>query len=301
MAQRGIDLDRLIVLSHAVETESFYKAAERLGVGESAISQQVEGLALECGLPLVTKHGRAISATPLGHELARVGRRIRTESERATKIVADYRAGMGGRLTVGASLTAGAFLAPLALANLRHTHPALTVSLQIGYSSAVVEAVLDELADVGVIEVAVQHPEILVSPFYRDVLRCIVSADHPLAERTVAAAALKGETLILREPGSGMREAVSAALAQTGVTFEHTIEIGSAEAIRAAVKVGLGIAWVSSLTQVEAKGLATINLSDLSIERAVSVIRRRDREPTPAARAFIEALEHAALDIGENP
>ncbi|TAM73428.1 LysR family transcriptional regulator [bacterium] len=300
MAENQLNLNHLISLSHVVETGSYSKAAERLGLSQPEISQQIEELTQACGLPLVTKHGRTIAPTPLGQELARVGRRIRTESEHAAKIAADHRAGIGGRLTVGASLTAGAFLAPLALANLRRTHPALVVSLQIGYSGDIVEAVIDELADVGIIEVPVQRSELLVSPFYRDVLRCIVSADHPLAGRTVTAASLKDETLILRELGSGMREAVSAALGQAGLTFEHTIEIGSAEATRAAVGVGLGITWISALTQMEAKGLAVISISDLSIERAVSVIRRRDREPTPAARAFIEALEHAALDIGEN-
>ncbi|TAM56570.1 LysR family transcriptional regulator [bacterium] len=301
MAVPRFDLNQLVALWHVVEARSFTQAAERAGMTHAALLQQIESLTRACGSPLVIEHGRAVEPTPLGQELARIGQRLRSEGEHAAKAAEDYLAGVGGRLTVGASLTAGALLAPHALAQLRHTHPALNISLQIGFSSDIIQAVVNELADLGIIEVPVQHPELTVSPFYRDVLRCVCSAQHPLAGQTVSVSALKNEPLIQREQGSGMREAIDTALRQAGLAFEHTIEIGSAEGIRAAVGVGLGITWVSALSQLDKKGLAVINVTDLAIERTISIIRRRGADPTPAMRAFMGALEHAALDIGENP
>ena len=270
-------------------------------MSQPAISQQIRELSESCGLPLVVQRGRATAPTPLGEELAKIGRRLRVEGERATKLVGEYRSGTGGRLTVAASLTTGASLVPMALVRLRATHPGLAVALRIENTAEVVDDSVEELVDIGVIEGPVKRAELLVTPFYHDVLQCLVPESHPLARRSVPASALLGETLILREPGSGTRDVVLQALRESGIAFERTLEIGSAEAIRVAVASGLGITWASPLTAGQARALAPVDVVDLRIERTMSVIRRRDLAPTPAAEAFVEALSHVALDTGSAP
>ncbi|MDE2573088.1 MAG: LysR family transcriptional regulator [bacterium] len=297
MAEKSLSLHQLIALSHVVEQGSITRAAEQLDISQPSVSQQIKELAEACGMPLIVQRGRGVAPTALGETLAAIGRRLRIEAERASKAVADHRSGTGGRLLVGASLTTGAFLAPLALLRLRDTRPQLAVELRIANTAEVIEFTADELVDIGVVEGSVQRTELLVAPFHRDLLQCMSAANHPLANRRVEARALLGETLILRERGSGTREAVVSALHDAGLAFARTLEIGSAEAIRVAVAAGLGISWISPLTSEQSPSLCEIDVSDLRIERTMSVIRRRDLAPTPAVEAFVAALHGVALEI----
>lgn len=280
-------------LAAVVEHGSFTRAAKALGVSQAAVSQQVRDLERGCGLPLIVQHGRLLTTTSLGKELASIGRNISLESRRAAKSVAEHAQGDKGHITIGASMTIGVYLVPAILARLQKRRPGVGVQLEIANTEVIAQATVDGIVDIGVVEGSVKRPELHAEAFARDELRCIARRGHELRGRSVFLEQLADETLLLREPGSGSRETLLDGLAARGFAFSRVIEIGNAEAIFGAVCAQLGITWASELA-IAAHDVATIEqlqVKDLQLARTLRYIRRRDLAPSPAMLAFLELLE----------
>lgn len=292
MATLPLNVNQLVVLATVVEHGNYTRAAEALGVSQPSVSQQMRELERACGLPLVEQRGRALAPTSLGDELATLGRRIRLDARRGAKLVADHNAGLAGKLTIGASMTTGAYYLPRVLVQLRAGRPGIAVDVEIANTADVAQATVDELVDFGVVEGHVDRPELLYQRVGTDVLACIASAHHPLAGRAPALADVLEETLLLREPGSGTREAVLDALAARAARFDATIDVGSNDAILQAVAEGLGIAWLSERAVAANAGrpIATIDVRDVTVTRELGVVRRRDRALAPTAQHLVDAL-----------
>jgi len=286
-------INGLMSLAAVVEHGSFTRAARALGVSQAAVSQQVRDLERSCGLPLIVQHGRILTTTSLGKELASIGRNISLEARRAMKCIGEHVDGHEGHITIGASMTIGVYLMPAILARLQKKRPGIHVQIEIANTEAIAQAAVDGLVDIGVVEGTVKRPELLITAFARDELRCIAPRGHRLRARPVRLEELAGETLLLREPGSGSRETLLEGLGARAFSFASVIEIGNPEAIFGAVCAGLGISWASELA-VAAHNAATIERlddEDLRVSRTLCYVRRRDLAPAPAMVAFLELLE----------
>ncbi len=284
----------LITLAVVREHGSFTRAAEVLGITQPSVSQQIRELERVAGLPLVQNRGRSIVLTPLGVELADIGARLSVERERAVRLAADHRAGIAGRLIVGASMTTSAYVVPKALALLRKGRPDVTTDLRVGNTHGVADMVSNDVVDIGVIEGFVDRPELSVTPFAKDRLVCIVPPDDALLDSEHSASALQGTTLLVREDGSGTRSAVVGALESRGFVFSRIAEFGSNEAIKEGVINKLGIAWVPEISvrsELAAGTLRKVEFADSAIEREFSVVRRRDQDTTPLGKEFIAILQ----------
>jgi DNA-binding transcriptional LysR family regulator len=290
---RPFNVTQLMTLSAVAQFGSFTRAAEALGVSQPSVSQQIRELETTAGLPIVKPRGRSVSLTPLGRELAEIGRRISVERARASRVAARHREGAEGHLLIAASMTTSAHLLPQVIARLQKERPDAAIELLSANTVDVASMVIDDAVDVGVIEGDLNRPELLVTPFARDRLICIARADHPLAGTILSPADVAHETLLVREDGSGTRQVVLDALSAQGFRFRRTLLLGANETIRNAVGFEIGIAWLSQ-TLVEsdlARGvLCELTFSTPPIERDFSIIRRRDAMPTPLGEAFIDAL-----------
>ncbi|GAC1541578.1 MAG: LysR family transcriptional regulator [Vulcanimicrobiaceae bacterium] len=293
MRETSPSINGLMSLAAVVEHGSFTRAARALGVSQAAVSQQVRDLERGCGLPLVVQHGRVLTTTSLGKELASIGRNISLESRRAAKSVAEHVQGHKGHVTIGASMTIGVYLVPAILARLQKTRPGIHVQIEIANTEVIAQATVDGIVDIGIVEGSVKRPELLTEAFARDELRCIAPRGHALRGRPIVLEQLADETLLLREPGSGSRETLLDGLAARAFAFSRVIEIGNAEAIFGAVCAGLGITWASELAVAthDAATIERLDVEDLYLSRTLRYIRRRDLAPSPAMLAFLELLE----------
>jgi DNA-binding transcriptional LysR family regulator len=284
----------LMTLSVVAQHGSFTRAAEALGVTQPSVSQQIREIEHAAGLPVVLQKGRSITLTPLGLDLAEIGRRIAAERTRAGRVAARHKEGAEGRLTVGASMTTSAHLLPRVVSRLQRERPDATIEVRTGNTFDVAQMVTDDVVDIGVVEGDVDRTELIVTPFTNDRLVCIVSAKHHLKGEHLQPEEVRNETLLLREDGSGTRQIVLRTLASQGFHFKRTLLFGTNETIRNAVHYGIGIAWLSriSLEADLASGLIReLTFSTPPIERQFSFVRRRDTTPTPLGEAFIAALK----------
>jgi DNA-binding transcriptional LysR family regulator len=291
---RQLNITQLVTLSLVAKHQSFTRAAESMGVSQPSVSQQVRELERACSCPLVLQQGRRLKLTPLGEDLAQIGAHIALDRERAVRRILSHRAGVAGHVVVGASMTAGAYLLPRALARYGSTHPQVRIDVRIANTLDVAEMVSEDIADVGVVEGPLTRDELVVTPFAIDQLRCSASPRSPLANIALLRPAdFATATLLLREPGSGTREVVMQALNDAGITFGRLAVFGTIEAIKQAVTEGLGVAWLPVIAvqaELKAKTLVQLDVESVVVERRFSIVRRRGTAPSSAAKEFVEML-----------
>jgi DNA-binding transcriptional LysR family regulator len=291
---RQLNITQLVTLSLVAKYQSYTRAGESMGVSQPSVSLQVRELEKACSTQLVFAQGRRLKLTPLGEDLAQIGAHIALDRERAVRKILSHRAGEAGNVVVGASMTAGAYVLPRALARYESAHPNVRVDVRIANTSDVAEMISEDIADVGVVEGPLTRDELVVTPFAIDRLRCFASPRSPLAHvPSLQPSDFATATLLLREPGSGTREVVIAALNAAGITFGRLAVFGTIEAIKQAVAEGLGVAWLPSIAvraELKSKTLVQLDVGGVVVERPFSTVRRRDTAPSVAAKEFVEVI-----------
>ncbi|QCR18780.1 LysR family transcriptional regulator [Agrococcus sp. SGAir0287] len=121
----------LRALRTVLEAGSLTAASERLGFTQSALSKQIAALEAAAGAPLLVRRPRGVVPTEAGRRLARHAAAVLDRLEVAARELEVLDATVGGRVALGAFPAAAARLVPVALARLRHEHPAVDVELAI--------------------------------------------------------------------------------------------------------------------------------------------------------------------------
>lgn len=228
---------------HAVALEGgFTAAARRLGISQPAVTVQVKALEDAYQVQLFHRHGRTVRPTATGQELFDLTRRMKVLEREAD----DMLRAEGGLRRGHARLAAdGPFHVMPLIAAIRAELPALSLAVSIGNSDAVLGSLLDFEAELGVLGEYVPDDRFAVLAAARHPIVLMIPRGHPWAGRDeVTIAELTDQPMILREPGSGTRRSFEAALARAGVLPRTVLEIGSREAVREAVALGLGLAVV---------------------------------------------------------
>jgi len=284
-----VTLRQLEIFEAVARHASITRAAEELHLTQPAVSMQVKQLEHQVGLALTESAGRRLRLTPAGAELREHGRRIAEQ-------LADLQAAMDalrglerGVLRISVVSTANYFLPPL-LARYGQEHPGLRVQLQVGNRDAVLGALADNEADLAITGQPPDTAEVQAEDFMDNPLVVIASPQHPLAQRArVPLAALGGQTLLVREPGSGTRAAMERHFSAHGLVWRAGSELGTNEAIKQAVRAGLGLGVVSAQTvelEVETARLAVLRIDSFPIVRRWFVVHRARKRLSPAAAAF---------------
>ncbi|MFP5462852.1 MAG: LysR substrate-binding domain-containing protein, partial [Gammaproteobacteria bacterium] len=134
-------------------------------------------------------------------------------------------------------------------------------------------------------------PPVTATPFLANPLVVIAAADHPLAgRRAVPIEALADEEFVLREPGSGTRQAAESFFAEHDIVLRPRLELGSNEAVKKAVAAGFGLAIVSmhAVEDAERENLAVLPVKGFPIDSQWHLVHPAARALSPPARAFLE-------------
>lgn len=296
----AVTLRQLRLLLALAEHGSVTSAARAEGVTQPALSQSLRALERRLGVTLATRAGRRLVLTGAAHTAVEYARRIlrlTAEAESAMQEIAGLKR---GALSIGASTVPGTYLLPRLLGDFRARHPEIQLGLRIGDTRQVADWVGRGAVDFGVIGETRDSIALSVTPFRRDELVVIAPASHPLARRrTIDAAALATEPLILREPGSSTRETLERALAAAGRAPTILFELGSTEAILQAVAAGLGASVVSELA-VEGghhpRRIRVRRATRLDLTRYLAVVVHPDARLSPAAALFMTQLRSSPVD-----
>lgn len=292
--------ERLRIFAEVATQGGFTRAAESLCLSQPNVSTQVKLLEQELGAALFRQVGRRVQLTAAGETLYRYAQDIFQLAREAEGAVHGIQGLERGALRVGGSMTPGVYVLPGMLGRFKRAHPGLHLRLEIGNSASVRALLHQGELDVGV--VGKQEPaerQLEQDPFLEDELALVVAPEHPWAERReVAPDELAEAGLIAREPGSGTRAAVEAALRQRGCDVPPAMEIGSTEAIKLAVAAGLGVTILSRCTvaaELRRGELREVRLAGGPIRRCFYLLYPRARRPGGPEAAFVQFLrEHAS-------
>jgi len=285
-------LRSLVVLA---EERHFTRAAARLHIAQPALSQQIAKLERELGLPLVDRTTRRVELTDAGRALVGRARTALAEVDAARAEMQERSGLLTGTVTIGVTRTPGPVDVPRLLAGYHRRHPGIALSVREGLSRELAGDLRADALDVAILT----EPSgdalrgIERRPLAAEALVLAVAHGHRLAgRRRVRVADLRDEALIAFPPGATIRDQVEEAAAAAEFRPAVPFESGAVSRMRAKVGEGLGVA-VLPRSDAERPGpaVATIALTAPTLVHRVSLARRADRIPSPAARALLADLE----------
>jgi DNA-binding transcriptional LysR family regulator len=288
-----VDLHRLRTFQALSETLHFRHAAERLGITQSAVSQQIASLEKDLGATLFERIGRRVYLTPAGEVLAREAVKVLSTVSRAREAVGAVSKGDAGRLRVGASTTPGIYLLPEVLGRFRTGFPLIELDFKIANSSRIEALSVANEFDLGVCGFRPTHEELFEVELGEDRITAVAAPALIGKTRRVRPGDLARWPLVARERGSATRTAVERALASLGVELVPAFELPSPEAIVRAAEAALGYAFVSARAAgeaIEMGRLVEIRVHGLDVRRSLFAVYHRDKQVTPPMRELMDLL-----------
>jgi DNA-binding transcriptional LysR family regulator len=276
---------------------NYTRAGEEINLSQPSVSVRIHQLESELRVKLFEQLGKKVVLTDAGQLLVPYANRVIAAVDDAHHAVDELQGLERGSLRIGASTTPGMYLVPQVVARFKRSHPKIDIHLRIKDTREVEDGVLNNEFDFGFVGGHLAAAEVSAHAWLTDELLLVVSPDHRLRnKKTVRKQDLEGESFIVRESGSATRATIVTQLQQANFELETVIEMENPESIKKAVQSGLGIAFISKFaiaTELKAKTLTAIRVRDLTINRELKIVHRKDKHLSRAAVAFIEmARDH---------
>jgi DNA-binding transcriptional LysR family regulator len=292
MTQRLPDLDALELLVAVAETGSLGQAAARQGISQPSASSRMRTLERRLGVQLLIRSTSGSRLTAAGLVVTDWARAVLDQAHALVEGAAALASRQRDRLRVAASLTIAEHLMPGWLLSLRAAQPDVHVELQVTNSTHVIEGLRGGDADIGFIEGRGAPKDLHSRAVGRDRLVVVVAPGHPWARkrRALRPVELATTPLLLREPGSGTRETLEAALAPHGGPAEPALELGATAPLRSAAASGTAPAVLSALAVADdiAAGRLVEVASELPLDRILRAVWSRGRELPEPARHLLQ-------------
>ena len=291
-------LEQLRIFVAVAEQQHVTRAAEALGLTQSAASAAIAALEKRYDTRLFHRVGRGIVLTDEGQRFLAEARAVLSRAEAAEQALAEMAGLKQGILRIQASQTVGGYWLPRHLLDFRSRHPGIRLEFSIANTEQVAAAVRDGGADLGFVEGKVADPLLVSREIARDRLMLVVGAGHPWASRRrVAPADLTKTRWILREKGSGTRAMFERALSGLEIkpsALDVVLELPSNEAVRSAVITGAAATVLSASVLVAGLEAELLHAPSLPLpDRAFYVLTHKERQLSRAAAALLSAIKPA--------
>lgn len=295
-----MDLKRLKSMTVLAEELHFGRAAERLGIAQPALTQQIQSLEREIGVQLFSRTKRSVRLTISGQVM--LGEAVRTlqQVERTVLVVKQAGRGQLGHIEigfVGSAVFAGVL--SRAIARYRAANPLVEFRLnELGILPQLQDVASGRL-DIGIIRLPVKSlvPELAVTAIYRDPIILAIPARHPLAKlKAVPAGRLRNEPFVAVQiqEGVGFNAQVAELCAIAGLTPQITQRAGQFTALAGMVAGGLGLAFVpSSVKNLKIPDVVYRPVANSDQKSDLAMVHRKS-ERAPVLLSFIKELKHAA-------
>ncbi|ARJ43043.1 LysR family transcriptional regulator [Pantoea alhagi] len=281
-----ITLRQIEVFTEVLKSGSTTQASQQLALSQSAVSAALADLEGQLGVQLFDRVGKRLVVNEHGRLLYP---RAVGLLEQAIDIEQLFRED-NGAIRLYASSTIGNYLLPGMLAAWRRDYPQLPLELSVGNSQDVINAVADFRVDLGLIEGPCHLSDIISEPWLQDELVVFAAPDTPLRQQPVTLESLAAAPWILREHGSGTREIVDYLLLSHLPHFQLALELGNSEAIKHAVRHGMGISCLSRRViaeQLETGSLVEIKVPLPTLSRTLYRIHHRQKHISKALSRFL--------------
>ncbi|GEN24837.1 LysR family transcriptional regulator [Halomonas cupida] len=284
-----ITLRQLEVFVAVARLGTVSAAAVRLKLSQSATSQALSDLEHQLGVALFERPGRRLTLNDIGHRLLPRAEQMLDQLQEFMVAAHEPDDALQGMLMVAASATIGTYLLPPLAGQFGALHPGVDLRLRLRNTGEVIADIQRFEADLGLIEGRCHEPGLASEAWCEDRMEIVCAPNHPLAQLgTIDDEGLAREDWILREPGSGSREVLEAAVLPRVTRLRVRMELGQHEAIKQAVAAGLGLGCLSRLSvrgELE-RGELKVLSHDLPLTRHFSLVWHPGRYRSPVWQAF---------------
>ena len=280
-------------------------AARALFITQPAATARIQRLEENLGAKLFVR-------TPRGMRLTEAGSAFLPQAHRALDAIADGRrmvnaveGGGAGRLALGAAPALSTYVLPAVLKRFSVSHPRVRVSVTTGHSEEILQLLLAEKVDVGLVR-ALRHPEIVSTPLYEERLVLVVQPGHRFAATgRTRLLEMAREQLVTFDRASGYTELTTALFRDAGVRPEGVMELDNIEATKKMVQEGFGVALLPQTAvagELDAGTLCGVRIEDAeAVRRRLVAIRRRDRPPSGSVASFLGLLSSLDVELTSPP
>lgn len=282
---------------------SISEAARVHGLSQPAASKRIASLERSMGVSLIERTPAGSRLTGEGLVVADWAGKVLATVEQMSDAVATMRANTAADLRLASSMTIAEHLVPVWLSALRAMRSDLHVGLRVTNSQDVQRLVVEEQADLGLIESSSWDRRLDAKALAHDRLAVVVSPGHRWARRRspLTLDELAAAQLIVREPGSGTRETLDRLLGSMP-RAEPLLEMGSNAAVKGAVRAGAGPAVLSLLAvrdEIRSDRLTEVAVAGMDLRRVLYAVWRRGRRLDKESSALLSIASR--YPAGEAP
>jgi DNA-binding transcriptional LysR family regulator len=296
-----LDSRQLRAFRVLARTGSFTQTARELHLTQSGISHSMKALETEIGCRLLDRLGKKVVLTQAGEQLLQHTEKILHEMEAARESLTQLGKWGRGRLRLGASTTACQHLIPPVLREFKESFPDHAISLEPGDTPELVASLLRQRIDLALSLEVEREPQLEFHPLFTDELQFLVAAQHPwaLAGR-VERSEIPRQNYILYSKRSVTFRLIENYFRREQMVLNAVIEVGSMEATKELVKLGLGISilapWVAK-KEIEEGSLVALPLGRKKLSRRWGIIHWRGKRLNLAEETFIGLCDSACAPL----
>jgi DNA-binding transcriptional LysR family regulator len=288
-----MDFDQLETFLEVARHTSFSKAAEKRFRTQPAISSQIRALEDEVGAKLFDRSGGKVSLTGAGKAFQKYVEETLEARRAMLTAIGEMERVPKGEIVVGANEATCLHVLPEVFAEFKKQYPEVNVGIQRAERGKILESIIDNSVDFGVVSIPVADNRLTVVQIHRDELVVIAAPNHPLSKLKSKSAAVSDVVkfpLLLPKLGR-TRDAIEALFHERNLKPIISMELDSSELLKRFVAADVGVGFIARsnvLEDVKAGVLAAIPMSDALIKRDLALVFRKDKALSRAALAFID-------------
>lgn len=290
---RRVTLRQLQIFEAVMRLGGYTRAGEALHLTQPTISMQVKKLSDALGLPLLERVGRQIHPTAVGRDVYAAAQDILGRMVALGDSVSERRGVVEGELCI-AVITAATYFMPHLLGAFIGKHPSVQPRLTVTNRAKALERLKSNVDDLLIMGRVPRELAVAAHPFIDNELVVAAAPGHALAgARSITLERLSRERFLVREPGSGTRQAVDRQFAEQGIKITPYMELGSSEAIKQGVMAGLGFSVLSRHNlRLELAGshIVLLDVEGFPLKRRWYAVHLKSKRLTLAARTFLEFI-----------
>jgi DNA-binding transcriptional LysR family regulator len=298
-----MNLETLRLYCDVVRLRSFSRGASANEVSQSAASQAVQQLEADLDVNLLDRTKRPFTVTPEGGIFYEACRQLLDRFEQAKARISSARTRLDGTVRVAAIYSVGLHDVSRHLQTFMSDHPQARVLLECLHPQKVVEAVINDEADIGIMSYPPPIRSLTVIPWRSEKMVIVCHPSHRFARRRlVKAADLNGEKFVAFDPDLGIRKAIDRSLKQRNVKVNVVMEFDNIETIKQAIAIDAGVSILPRPTVLKEVGIGSLAAVPLDIPdllRPVGIIHRKQKQLSPTVARFIDSLRKVGSEAGE--
>lgn len=300
---RQLTLRQLQIFETVVRLGGYTRAAEALHLSQPTVSMQIKKLSETLDLHLLEQVGRVIHPTAAGRAVYETTREILGGIAALDDLTSELKGVVRGDLSI-AVITTAAYFMPHLLGAFVENHPQVQPRLTITNRAEMLERLRSNLDDLLIMGQVPDALAVKAYPFIDNEMVVVAPPGHPLAGQSdISLAQLVQERFLLREPGSGTRQAVDRLLADQGLKLTPYMVLGNAEAIKQGVMAGLGTSVLSRRNlalELRSRKIEILDVEAFPLVRRWYAVHLHGKKLSLAARRFLTFLLDESKAILEN-